>query len=172
MKFFSGFSLHQEEKLLHSWYQDTPYTVVGFSYGAIRALRYVLEYEGRVDTLILLSPAFFQTRTEGFKRLQCRAFERDREGYLRTFYEHCFAPYPACEVMRDEACTQEQLCDLLHFVWSEATLCSVIERGIRIEVYIGLEDHIIDAEGARDFFIPYASVYTLRANHFLRGQND
>jgi len=37
------------------------------------------------------------------------------------------------------------------------------------EVYLGLDDQVIDVAGAREFFLPYATVTSIkRANHFLQ----
>jgi hypothetical protein len=42
-------------------------------------------------------------------------------------------------------------------------------KGVRIEVYLGLDDQVIDVEGAREFFLPYATVTSIRrGNHFLQ----
>ena len=46
---------------------------------------------------------------------------------------------------------------------------SIRSKGTRIEVYLGLEDRVIDVEGAREFFLPYATVISIqRGNHFLQ----
>ena len=69
MKFYSGFSLQNESHFFDSFILKSDYCVCGFSYGAIKALRYAkeqLENRQRIDTLQLFSPAFFQTKTQKF----------------------------------------------------------------------------------------------------------
>lgn len=66
MKFFSGFSLQNESYLFDSFIKNSDYTVCGFSYGAIKAFEYTIkqiENGNRIDTLQLLSPAFFRVKT-------------------------------------------------------------------------------------------------------------
>ncbi|MEJ2373489.1 MAG: hypothetical protein P8Y16_06825 [Sulfurimonas sp.] len=96
MQFFSGFSLKNEEYLFTPYIKHSDFTVCGFSYGAIKATKYVensLEQRKRVDTLQLFSPAFFQTKDQKFKRLQLMSYKRDKEVYLENFINSCFEPY-------------------------------------------------------------------------------
>ena len=59
MKYFSGFSLCNEEELFSDFLEEGEFNVAGFSFGAQNALEYVLSTDKRVDKLQLLSPAFF-----------------------------------------------------------------------------------------------------------------
>ena len=82
MKFYSGFCLKNEEYLFSEFIKKSEYTICGFSYGAIKALRATkgaLDEGKRVDTLQLLSPAFFQTKNEKFKRLQLMSYKKNEE---------------------------------------------------------------------------------------------
>ncbi len=168
MRFYSGFSLRDEVTFFNAFLSDTEYTVAGFSHGAIKALEDVLASSERVDTLQLFSPAFFQTRPEKFKRLQSMAYKKSKEGYLKRFISSCFQPYPVAGDLTFTETTAEELRELLYYIWEPKLLESVISRGTVIEVYLGAQDHIIDADAAREFFRPFATVYFIKqANHFL-----
>jgi len=169
MIFHSGFSLCNEQSFFNSFLRKSDYTVAGFSYGAIHAARYAQMSDERIDTLQLFSPAFFQTKKESFRRLQMGAYLKDPASYTEKFIESCFSPCSVQAVDLDTLANEEQLRELLYFVWDDALMTSIKNRGIRIDVYLGLEDRIIDVVGAREFFIPYATVTSIkRANHFLQ----
>ena len=168
MIFYSGFSLTNEAHFFDKFLENSDYTVSGFSYGAIKAARYASESKRRIDTLQLFSPAFFQTKKESFRRLQLTAFNNDPEIYLDRFIQGCFAPSPVQDIEVTTG-TIEELDELLHYVWDDTLMRSIVKKGIRIEVYLGLEDKIIDAQAARDFFLPFATVTSIRqGNHFLQ----
>lgn len=168
MRFFSGFSLRGDRHFFDPYLRNSEYTVAGFSYGAIKAARYAADSAERIDTLQLFSPAFFQTKKESFRRLQVGGYLKDPQGYLDVFLENCFAPCPAEETEEGEH-DADALHDLLYFVWDIELMERIRAKGIRIEVYLGLEDRIIDVQGAREFFIPYATVASIKgANHFLQ----
>jgi len=171
MRFFSGFALRDEAALLGVAPKSGDYVVAGFSYGAIKAARYALQTRERVDTLQLLSPAFFQEQNERFKRLQTSAYAKDPEGYLSRFLINCFAPLePRAVAIADHSAGQLE--ELLHFVWTPELLEAIAAKGTRIEVFLGGLDRIVDAEKARRFFTPYATVTLInRANHFLQEQS-
>ena len=65
--YFSGFSLNNEQDIFQDIINKSDFTVSGFSYGAIKAFDYVLNCNTRVDTLQLISPAFFQTKDKNTK---------------------------------------------------------------------------------------------------------
>ena len=74
MLFFSGFSLTREEYLFDEYLNSSSYCVSGFSYGAIKAFKDVqkrLESAKRVDTLQLISPAFFRQKIRSLKDCKC-----------------------------------------------------------------------------------------------------
>ena len=124
----------------------------------------------RVDRLVLLSPAFFQTRSEAFKKLQLRSFKKDPTNYVKNFLKSCFAPYEQQNVMIKEE-KIEDLQKLLYFEWSADELLWLKEQGVRVEVYLGGEDRIIDVEGAYEFFKDVADVTLFKeANHFLSNE--
>lgn len=168
MRFYSGFALCGDQHFFDPYLKDSDYTVAGFSYGAIRAAQYASEADERIDTLQLFSPAFFQTKKESFRRLQMSGYFKDTERYLEGFLTRCFSPFPLAPISLGNN-NAEELQELLYFEWSEALMKTIRAKGIRIEVYLGLEDQVIDVEGAREFFLPYATVTSIkRANHFLQ----
>ena len=171
MQFHSGFSLQNESYLFDSYIKKSDFSVCGFSYGAIAALNAVLqklENAERIDTLQFFSPAFFQTKDAGFKRLQLRAYKTKKELYMREFLSACFAPYQHKMIEHKES-TIEQLEELLNYEWDGETLRKLEADGVAIEVYLGSKDAIIDAKAAHEFFVKYATVtYIKGANHFLQ----
>lgn len=168
MRFFSGFSLRNDRRFFEGIVCKSDYSVAGFSYGAIKAAQTVAASTERIDTLQLFSPAFFQTKTESFRRLQMGGYLKDPDGYLRLFRENCFAPCPVGTLEEGEH-SKEALRELLYFVWTSDLMETIRAKGTRIDVYLGLEDRIIDVEGARAFFIPFATVTSMRrCNHFLQ----
>lgn len=170
MKFFNGFALRGDRRFFEALLKKSDYTVAGFSYGAIKAARYAAEAAERIDTLQLFSPAFFQTKKESFRRLQMGGYLKDPEKYIDAFINSCFAPYAPGVIEMGEH-SADELHELLYFVWESDLIKSIRNKGIRIEVYLGLEDRIIDTAGAREFFLPYATVTSIKkGNHFLEEQ--
>ena len=171
MQFYNGFSLKNEEYLFEEYINSSEYCVCGFSYGAIKAFRYAkeqLEMGHRVDTLQLLSPAFFQTKEKKFKRLQLMAYKKSEHAYLSNFIDSCFAPYGK-KIIEYSKTTIEELEELLNYEWDLNELNKLAQKGVKIEVYLGGEDKIIDVERARELFLKVSTVtYIKNANHFLQ----
>ena len=171
MKFYSGFSFSNEDELFSSLIKESEYTVCGFSYGAIKAFKFVeesLKKSKRVDTLQLFSPAFFQTKSDKFKRLQTLSYIKNNEKYLSQFRESCFSPYSVKEVSYSQT-KLEDLEELLQYKWSLDALKYLESKGVVIEVYLGGEDAIIDVLAAQEFFLQVATVtYVKSANHCLQ----
>lgn len=171
MKFFSGFSLKNEKHFFDAYIYKNDFTVCGFSYGAIKAFDYTckqLEEGKRVDTLQLFSPAFFQSKDEKFKRLQVMAYRKNENVYLEQFLNACFLPYKRKDVTRNVT-VLEELENLLNYEWNASVLSRLREKGIKIEVYLGGNDQIINTEAAKEFFLDVATVtYIKEANHFLQ----
>lgn len=170
MKFYSGFSLKNEHCYFKEYINSSEYTVCGFSYGAIKALGYLQEMLGqnkRVDRLQLFSPAFFQTKDEKFKKLQLLGYRKNQDSYLREFIVSCFSPYEK-KIVEHSKSSIEELEELLRYEWDIDELKELVRRGIKIEVYLGGEDRVIDVQRAREFFLEVATVtYIKEANHFL-----
>ncbi len=171
MQFFSGFSLKNEQHFFDRFLKKSDYTIAGFSYGAIDALQaslHAIATGRRVDTLQLLSPAFFQTKEQKFKRLQMMAYKKDKDAYMQEFVKACFSPYDVQKTQHRTTCIEE-LEELLYYEWSLESLKKLQEHGVKIEVYLGFEDKIIDVAAAKEFFIAYTTVISIKkANHFLQ----
>ena len=171
MKFYSGFSLSNEDGYFDDYIDKSKYSISGFSYGSIFACKEVLEYlnnSKRVDTLQLFSPVFFQNKSDKFKRLQTMSYKKDKEEYLEHFIKSCFLPYKEKSLERIES-TSEELDELLRYEWDIKELQYIQNSGVKIEVYLGGEDKIIDVLGAKEFFLPISTVtYIKDANHFLQ----
>jgi len=168
MRFYSGFALSEDQCFFDPYLNHSDYTVAGFSYGAIKAAEYAANARDRIDTLQLFSPAFFQTKKESFRRLQMGGYIKDSERYLEKFLTSCFAPAPVSPITWGSNDAQS-LQELLYYEWKPELLETIRSKGIRIEVYLGLEDQVVDVAGAREFFLPYATVTSIRrGNHFLQ----
>ena len=171
MRFFSGFSLKNEEYIFNEYIDKSAYSICGFSYGSIKALNATLEMlknSQRVDKLQLLSPAFFQSKSEKFKRLQLMSYKKNQTIYMQQFISGCFAPYEK-KIVENVETDISELKELLEYKWSLELLKEVESKGIKIEVYLGAQDNIIDVGAARELFLEVATVtYIKDANHFLQ----
>ena len=171
MIFKSGFSLKNEQTLFDEYINYSDYSVCGFSYGALGAFEYAKEQllsGKRVDTLHFFSPAFFQTKSSKFKKLQLIGYRKDKNRYLKDFLDLCFSPYSKKNIEHYET-NVDELEELLNYEWDIEELKSLANKGVKIEVYLGGEDKIIDVEGAREFFLHVATVtYIKNANHLLQ----
>jgi len=172
MIYFSGFSLAGEAELFDEFLADVrenPYTVAGFSYGAQRALEYVVGRTERVDRLLLLSPAWFLDKKRAFIRLQCAAYRKDREAYLKRFLAAAASPSHFDLHPYLSPGGVNELETLLGYPWPEEALRTVRDRGIAVEVYLGAQDRIVDASEAFGFFKRYATAYLFKEyGHLLR----
>ncbi len=167
MKYFNGFSLQNEEKIFADYLTKSAYTVAGFSYGAQQAFEYAYASEKRVEKLILLSPAFFQTQKASFIRTQLRYFEAGQEAYVKQFLSN--VAYPS-EINLSEYLnigTKEELEALLTYTWDEDKLQALSERGTTIEVFLGEDDKILDAEEAITFFKKTCTLYSIKKSGHL-----
>jgi len=171
MTFYSGFSLKNESYLFKNYIDSSQYCVCGFSYGAIKAYEHVNQHVKngkRVDTLQLFSPAFFQTKPTKFKRVQTLSYKKNKDAYLREFISSCFSPHEK-KIIENVETNSQELEELLNYVWDIEALKELQKNGVKIEVYIGAKDEIIDAESAKDFFLHVATLtYIKDANHFLQ----
>lgn len=168
-KYFNGFSLQNEEELFSEYLIQSELCVAGFSYGAQRAFEYVHESKERIDRLILLSPAFFQTQKTSFVRTQLRYFEAGQEAYVKQFLANVTFPSMTDLSAYLKVGTKEELDALLTYTWDKQKIQEVIDRGTTIEVFLGKEDKIIDTQAAFDFFAPLTTTYFMKsAGHLLR----
>jgi len=168
--YFNGFALQDEAHFFETILDHGQYVISGFSYGAIKAFEEAVSSTTRVDKLQLVSPAFFQSKPEKFKRLQLMGYKKESSAYLDKFTENCFLPYDVRQLHYSNHDVDE-LEELLYYVWDEKALHRLLGRGIEIEVYLGAQDKISDVGAAYDFFLPFATVTLIKeANHFLQGE--
>jgi pimeloyl-ACP methyl ester carboxylesterase len=168
MLYFNGFSLQNEEKYFSDILMDSELCVAGFSYGAQKAFEYVYKSKERIDRLILLSPAFFQTEKPSFVRTQLRYFEAGQEAYVKQFLSNVANPADVDLSNNLKVGTKEDLEALLTYVWNEEKIKEVLARGTVIEVFFGKEDKILEVQKAFDFFAPFTTVYFMKnAGHLL-----
>ncbi len=168
MKYFNGFSLQGEEKFFSEYIDSSDFCVAGFSYGAQKAFDYAYNSKIRVDRLILLSPAFFQTQKTSFIRTQLRYFKAGKEAYVNQFLEN--TSYPSAFDLSDNLNigTEEELKELLTYEWNKYKIQALLDRGITIEVFLGEKDKIIDLKMAFKFFNPLITTYLIKdVGHLL-----
>ena len=170
MKYFNGFSLTNEEALFSDYLVDSAYTVSGFSYGAQQAFEYVYHTDTRIDRLILISPAFFQTQKPSFIRTQLRYFEAGKVSYVKQFLENVASPSTISLEKHLKVGTKKELESLLTYVWDKQKIKEILARGTTIEVFLGDEDKIIDTKETLLFFKNIATVYTIKKSGHLLEQ--
>lgn len=169
MLYFSGFCFEGESEIFsHLPLTQNLFTLTGFSYGAIKAYKSALQRikEGkRIQTLNLLSPAFFQTQSPAFLKAQILGFRKNPQSYIQTFLSLC--GNPNAKYFKNG--TLEELEELLYFQWSENELEELVKNGVKINVFLGGEDKIISPLEAREFFLPYAKIFFYKhLNHCLK----
>ncbi|PHS56268.1 MAG: hypothetical protein COB17_09675 [Sulfurimonas sp.] len=171
MTFFSGFSLKNEQYLFEDFINTSDYCVCGFSYGSMKAFKHVkdlLQAGKRVDTLQMLSPVFFQTKSTRFKRVQIMAHKTNNKAYMEQFLDSCFNPY-AHKLLEFEKNTTNDLEELLNHKWISQDFLDIAKQGVKIEVYLGGLDKIIDVQSAREFFTQVSTLTFIKdSNHFLQ----
>ena len=65
--------------------------------------------------------------------------------------------------------TKEELESLLTYTWDEEKIQAVLDRGTVIEVFLGVEDEIINSKDAYNFFCPLTTVYSMKnVGHLLQ----
>jgi pimeloyl-ACP methyl ester carboxylesterase len=169
MIFFSGFCFEGEEELFKSFTCKGEFCVVGFSYGAIKALNYALHVKTRIDKIQLISPAFFQDKDEKFKRLQKISFQKNPEKYIQNFIQNVQFPNSLELKKFLHVGMFEELEELLDYEYKEEELVFLKNKNIKIEVYLGQKDKIIDTKKTKEFFLPFATVYLFKdAGHLLQ----
>ena len=166
-KYFSGFCFFEESELFKDYIIQNDFTVSGFSFGAIKAFEEVLNSKNKINKLQLFSPAFFQTKDEKFKRTQVMYFKKDANAYCQTFLSNVLSPLDLDISKYFKLGSIEELQELLYYEWSEEKLQKLIEKGVKIEVYLGGNDKIIDASKTQEFFKEFATVYYIKEKGHL-----
>jgi hypothetical protein len=169
--YFNGFCLNNEEELFKDYIEKTDFTVCGFSYGAIKAFEYTVKQikkNKRIDKLQLFSPAYFVNTNEKYKKLQLISFKKDELGYKKTFLKNIAYPKNIDLNSYLSEGSFEELELLLTYKWNQKNLEYLVDNKVKIEVYLGEKDKIIDACKAKDYFRQFAEVYFIKdAGHIL-----
>ncbi len=189
--YFSGFGFANENALfaapqsaVRECLDVRECDVVGFSYGAQKAVRYALHATRPIRRLCLLSPAFFHGMPTKRKEAELRLFAANPTRYLRAFLQQALGDTDASEAQRElvlpyfclaapESIHADALGDdlraLLFYAFCADELAQICARGIEIEVFLGAKDRIVNALEARDFFAPLATrLFWVRdAGHLL-----
>jgi enterochelin esterase-like enzyme len=159
--FFSGFSLENEKELFHQYLEESDFIVSGFSYGAIKALEYVLHTKKRIDKVQLFSPAFFNDKDKKYKRMQLIYFKKDAKKYCDNFLKNSEFKDELAEKYFTMG-TYEELEELLNYEWMKEKLSIIQEKNIKIEVFLAENDKIIDAKTTLEFFREFSEVYYIK----------
>ncbi|QKF77779.1 pimelyl-ACP methyl ester esterase BioV [Arcobacter defluvii] len=165
--FFSGFCFFNESELFDEYIIRNDFTISGFSYGAIKAFEEALNTQDRVDKLQLFSPAFFQNFDEKFKRTQLMYFKKDENTYVQTFLNNVIYPSNKDISKYFKLGTAQELEELLTYVWNEEKLQKLVDKGVKIEVYLGADDKIIDSLKVKEFFQKFATIYYIKEKGHL-----
>ena len=168
MIYFNGFSLLGEEKIFDDWLEKNDFCVAGFSFGAQKAVEFTLNSNQRVDKLQLFSPAFFNDKDVKFKRMQMMFWNKNQHEYSNNFLKNCAFPSDLDLLKFHKIGTTLELDSLLNYSWEESKMQKLIDRNIKIEVFLGGSDAIIDSKKAKEFFYQFAEVYFFKhAGHCL-----
>lgn len=163
--YFSGFCLENEKELFKEYIEENDFTVSGFSYGAIKAFQYTLkciQENKRVDKLQLFSPAYFNIQSEKFKRLQLLYFKKDETEYKNNFVKNTIYPNNVSIKKYITTGTYEELDELLNYEWNEEDLKSILKANIKLEVFVGSEDKIVNSEASKELFRKFGEVYYIK----------
>jgi len=158
MRYFSGFCLKNENELFESFTCKGDFCVVGFSYGAQKALEYTFVCKERIDKLQLISPAFFMDKSEKYKKLQVISFKKDSDLYCKNFLKNIGLK----DMSFFKKGTLDELKELLFYEWDIEKLKELKDRGIEIEVYLGVDDKIINSLHVKNFFQEFATIYYIK----------
>ncbi|MEO1941494.1 MAG: hypothetical protein ABGW77_01215, partial [Campylobacterales bacterium] len=111
----------------------------------------------------LLSPGYFGRKLNPrWVETNLRGFREKKGEFIRYFLEK--GGLPDWKYL-DLSCREEELERGFRFNWEPIPNL----EGVRLEVYIGNRDPIIDWEGALSFFSKIGEVYLIRGgDHFLR----
>jgi len=159
--YFSGFSLKNEEELFGQYREKSDFIISGFSYGAIKALEYVLDTEKRIDKLQLFSPAYFNDKDHKYKRMQLMYFKKNSSLYCDNFLKNS-GFLNGKDTRYFSIGTYKELEELLNYEWSIEKLEQILKKNITIEVFLGSDDKIIDAGETLEFFRKFAEVYYIK----------
>jgi len=170
--YFSGFCLQNDKELFKEYLENSDFNISGFSYGSIKAMKYTLlqiKNNKRVQKLQLFSPAFFQDKDKKYKRLQLMFFKKNEDIYKNNFIKNISIPN---NIELDKYLTNgkyEELDILLNYEWNKDDFNFILEAGVKIEVFLGSDDQIINSQKALEFFRQFAEVYYIKnVGHILK----
>ncbi|WQT67074.1 pimelyl-ACP methyl ester esterase BioV [Helicobacter pylori] len=170
MRFFSGFGFVNESVLFEEWLLKGAYDVSGFSMGAIKAIEYAYNevlQQRRIHSLLLFSPCMLAHKSLAFKRLQLFSFQKDPKNYMDNFYKEVGLDAQLERFKREGSL--EELEFLLDYKYSDPIIRFLLEKGVKIEVFIGLKDKITDVQALLEFFMPLVQVWQFKDyNHLLQ----
>ena len=162
--YFNGFCLEDEKELFDEYLIENDYTISGFSYGAIKAFKFAMASSAmdiRVDLLQLFSPSFFNDKDEKYKRMQLIYFNKNNQKYCDNFLDNSgFSTGQKDKYFVNGSV--EELEELLNYKWDQDKLQMLINNGTKIEVYLGENDKIVDAQKALEFFVNFSEVYFIK----------
>jgi len=171
MRYFSGFGFCNEKTLFKEYLEFSPFVVAGFSYGAQKAVEFAkdeIKDGKRIKKLQLLSP-FYNPLPKNRKHKEIVAFVKNQDAYLKLFYKRVLYPIKIDIEPFKKKSSLGELKELLSYEWQEEDLRFLNENGIKIEVFLGSEDKIIQPLLAKKFFLPWSEVYWINgAGHLLR----
>ena len=169
--YFSGFCLQNDVELFKEYLEESDFNIAGFSYGAIKAFEYAIckvKKNKRVHKLQLFSPAFFQDQNKKYKRLQLMFFKKNELEYKNNFIENISKPSSINLDKYLTLGTYDQLEILLNYEWQKEDLELLIKAGVKIEVFLGSDDKIINSKNALEFFRHFSEVYYIKnVGHIL-----
>jgi len=169
--YFSGFCLKNDVELFEEFIEISDFNISGFSYGAIKAFQYAIKQvqnNKRVQKLQLFSPAFFQDQSKKYKRLQLMFFKKNEQEYKNNFIQNISYPNNINLTKYLTTGTYEELNILLNYEWKKEDFEVLITAGVKIEVFLGSDDKIINSTNALEFFRQYSEVYFIKdVGHIL-----
>jgi alpha-beta hydrolase superfamily lysophospholipase len=159
--YFSGFSLKNEQALFAEYLEKSDFIVSGFSYGAIKTVEYVLNTDKRIDKIQLFAPAYFNDKDTKYKRMQLLYFKKDPDNYCSNFLKNSgFSKELVLKYF--QMGTYEELEQLLNYTWDHQKLDEIVKKNIKIEIFIGEDDKIVDSQKALEFFRNFGEVYYIK----------
>ena len=158
--YFSGFSLVNEKELFEDYIIENDFTVSGFSYGAQKACEYVLNTNNRIDLLQLFSPSYFNDKDIKYKRMQLIYFKKNSLEYCDNFLENCGLTNEKNKYFK--LGIYEELNDLLNYNWDTKKFQKIVDKNIKVEIYLGKNDKIVDTTKAVEFFRKFGEVYYIK----------
>ena len=86
-------------------------------------------------------------------------FKKDEDAYIKNFLENLKDKSTKSIENFFKKGSFQELNELLNFKWIKEDLEELIKKGIKIEVFLGQNDKIIDSLDAKEFFKEFATVY-------------